>query len=77
MAKRKEFIRKMEWDIRHCKSGPMKKADLLLILLAAALIIGMILTAIYGKGKTRHGYGQAPKQRYPSANGHAIQSPML
>jgi hypothetical protein len=35
----------------------MKTSDLLLFLLAIALVVGMILTAIYGKDRSRHGYG--------------------
>jgi len=35
----------------------MKTSDLLLILLAIALVIGMILTATLGKERSKHGYG--------------------
>ena len=35
----------------------MKKSDLLLIILAIALVIGMILTAVLGKERGKHGYG--------------------
>ncbi len=38
----------------------MKKSDLLLIILAVALVVGMILTAILGKERSRHGYGSIP-----------------
>lgn len=34
----------------------MKTSDFLLLLLAIALIVGMLLTAIFGRG-SRHGYG--------------------
>jgi len=34
----------------------MKRADIILIILAIALVVGMILTAIFGRG-SRHGYG--------------------
>jgi hypothetical protein len=34
----------------------MKKTDIILIIIAAALVIGMILTAFFGRG-SRHGYG--------------------
>ncbi|MDF1526144.1 MAG: hypothetical protein RRA15_05275 [bacterium] len=37
----------------------MKTSDFLLLLLLVALIIGMLLTAIFGRG-SRHGYGMAP-----------------
>jgi hypothetical protein len=37
----------------------MKKSDLLLIILGIALVIGMLLTALLGRG-SRHGYGMAP-----------------
>jgi len=36
----------------------MKKTDLILLVLAIALVIGMILTGMLGKGKSRHGYGE-------------------
>jgi hypothetical protein len=36
----------------------MKKSDLILIILAIALVAGMILTGLLGKGKSRHGYGE-------------------
>jgi hypothetical protein len=35
----------------------MKKSDFLLLLLAIALVIGMILTAVLGKERSKHGYG--------------------
>ncbi len=35
----------------------LKKGDIFLIILAIALIIGMFLTGIIGKGKSKHGYG--------------------
>jgi hypothetical protein len=35
----------------------MKKSDFLLLILAVALAIGMILTAILGKERGKHGYG--------------------
>jgi len=35
----------------------MKTSDALLLILAAALIIGMILTAVLGKERGKHGYG--------------------
>lgn len=37
----------------------MKTSDFLLLLLAIALVVGMILTAIFGRG-SKHGYGMAP-----------------
>jgi hypothetical protein len=37
----------------------VKQSDILLILLAIALVVGMLLTAIFGRG-SRHGYGMAP-----------------
>jgi hypothetical protein len=36
----------------------MKTSDILLLILAIALIAGMLLTAIFGRG-SRHGYGKA------------------
>jgi len=35
----------------------MKTSDILLLILAIALIIGMILTAVVGKERGKHGYG--------------------
>ena len=35
----------------------MKSSDVLLLILAIALVIGMILTAMLGKEKSKHGYG--------------------
>ncbi len=35
----------------------LKKGDIFLIILAIALIIGMFLTGIIGRGKSKHGYG--------------------
>ena len=37
----------------------VKTSDVILLILAAALIVGMLLTAIFGRG-SRHGYGMAP-----------------
>jgi len=37
----------------------MKRSDILLIVLAVALVIGMLLTAFFGRG-SRHGYGMTP-----------------
>ncbi|MCJ7498758.1 hypothetical protein MUP29_00755 [bacterium] len=37
----------------------MKLSDVFLIILFIALIAGMLLTAIFGRG-SRHGYGMAP-----------------
>ena len=37
----------------------MKTSDILLLILAIALIAGMLLTAIFGRG-SRHGYGMIP-----------------
>ena len=37
----------------------MKTSDILLLILAIALIAGMLLTAIFGRG-SRHGYGMVP-----------------
>ena len=37
----------------------MKKSDVLLIILGITLIVGMLLTAIFGRG-SRHGYGMIP-----------------
>lgn len=35
----------------------MKRGDIFLIILAAALLIAMLLTIIFKGGKSRHGYG--------------------
>jgi hypothetical protein len=35
----------------------LKKPDIFLIILAIALLVGMILTGVIGKGKSKHGYG--------------------
>ncbi len=35
----------------------VKKGDIFLVILAIALIVGMILTGIIGRGKSKHGYG--------------------
>ena len=43
----------------------MKKSDVMLIILVLALIAGMILTAVFGRG-SRHGYGMAPPQENPA-----------
>ncbi len=37
----------------------MKTSDILLIILAIALVIAMLLTAFFGRG-SRHGYGMVP-----------------
>jgi len=37
----------------------MKTSDILLLILTIALIAGMLLTAIFGRG-SRHGYGMIP-----------------
>lgn len=37
----------------------MKASDIVLLVLVIALIVGMLLTAIFGRG-SRHGYGMAP-----------------
>jgi len=42
----------------------MKKSDVILIVLLVALVIGMLLTAIFGRG-SRHGYGMAPAKQKP------------
>jgi len=41
----------------------MKTSDIILLVLAVALIIGMLLTALLGRG-SRHGYGMAPGKAY-------------
>lgn len=43
----------------------MKKSDIVLIVLAVALVVGMLLTAIFGRG-SRHGYGSVPVPTYDS-----------
>ena len=35
----------------------MRKTDILLVILILALIVGMILTVMFGKERSRHGYG--------------------
>jgi hypothetical protein len=47
----------------------MKTSDVILIILAIALIAGMLLTAIFGRG-SRHGYGMAPAKQNPSVCGN-------
>ena len=37
----------------------MDKVDIALLILAVVLVVGMLLTAIFGRG-SRHGYGMAP-----------------
>jgi len=37
----------------------MKSSDIILIILSIALIVGMLLTAIFGRD-SRHGYGMTP-----------------
>ena len=37
----------------------MDKTDIALLILAVVLVVGMLLTAIFGRG-SRHGYGMAP-----------------
>ena len=43
----------------------MKTSDVILIILAIALIVGMLLTAIFGRG-SRHGYGMMPETQKPT-----------
>ncbi len=40
----------------------LKKPDIFLIILAVALVVGMILTGVIGKGKSKHGYGNIELQ---------------
>ena len=47
----------------------MKKSDIILIILAAALVIGMLLTAIFGRG-SRHGYGSTIPDKTPLYGRH-------
>jgi hypothetical protein len=42
----------------------MKTPNILLILLATALVVGMILTALFGRG-SRHGYGSNEAEKNP------------
>jgi len=42
----------------------MKSSDIILLILSIALIVGMLLTAIFGRG-SRHGYGMAPAKQKP------------
>ena len=42
----------------------MKTSDVILLILAIALIVGMLLTAIFGRG-SRHGYGMTPVNQNP------------
>jgi uncharacterized membrane protein len=37
----------------------MDKVDIALLILAVVLVVGMLLTALFGSG-SRHGYGMAP-----------------
>jgi len=36
------------------------RIDLLMVLLAAILVAAMVLTLLYGKEHSRHGYGASP-----------------
>jgi hypothetical protein len=47
---------KLQTEPQTLNEGDMKKADILLIALAIALVVGMLLTAFFGRG-SRHGYG--------------------
>jgi len=42
----------------------MDKVDIALLILAVVLVIGMLITAIFGRG-SRHGYGMAPAKERP------------
>jgi cytochrome c oxidase assembly factor CtaG len=42
----------------------LKKSDVLLIILGIALVVGMLLTALFGRG-SRHGYGMVPVEEKP------------
>jgi len=44
-------------DAAKTKPMNLKKPDIVLIILAIALVVGMILTGVIGKGKSKHGYG--------------------
>lgn len=41
----------------------MKTSDIILLILAIALIVGMLLTGLLGRG-SRHGYGMVPGPTY-------------
>ncbi|UCG38299.1 MAG: hypothetical protein JSV00_08910 [bacterium] len=43
----------------------MKRSDLLLVILAVLLLMGMLLTGLFGRG-SRHGYGSAPGRPKPT-----------